>query len=692
MAIKHSAVKRGSVTVAGRCADRGLMLDKKTTNILDKLMSRVWWSVHGRPPQSASNFHTTGKGIDVNTYPHGSERLIDMVIDAMLAEYVEEKEIEDRLEILGPQISISIIEQQFNVTFRDFQSASLEGLLRGKNVILHVPTGSGKSIVFQAASRVLFERGITVAVYPLKSLLIDQQRSAANHGVTAVAINGDVKGSRRRDALKRITTDPDVSMVLTTPETLMASSALRAKLLARGVSLVVIDEAHVYDEWALSFRNAYQRLGRVLPGLGSNVRTLLCSATLTARGAVNAARALKIYDWECVVRRAVRPNLKFANLPRSVPSFLSDALSYNPAQQDAISPGIMFFSWVNSLRLTTDQVGQSLSVNPIVYHGKMSPSNRQAAQAEWILNDRWIVATKAFGMGIDKPNVRTIVHAQLPTSILDYAQEVGRAGRDGLPSICYLSDVDHMGDRVQPLGTAADYLVNVSFPEVADIRKVWTLLKTKMKLGKFYDLSTRKLAEIIYKDCTHKEHELVLKCVSWLTIAGMIERRVLGGEWEFIFPEKPKKLPKGRIAKQLTEFRNFVRGKGYRKNAAYLIDQYELEDNAANLFCAANGKPVTNWRAKLRRWIKAGWVFAESPNDRAKVQRISSSWSDYKTSGAGALLVQARNTTYENLDKMLEVAYAAPADRADMIEKAISLNVEDFAVGLAKLRKDLGIV
>jgi len=679
--IQSTVMPNDHITVSGRCADRGLMLDQRTIEIIDKIASKHWWRTYQCRPRQVSSMRSTGKNRTVYAYPARETGFIDAVIDGMLAEYLD-GEVPESVEVLPPKVSIAIIEQQFGIRFRSFQFASLEKLLLGHNVILHVPTGSGKSIVFQAASRVLFERGVTLAIYPLKSLLQDQKRSADARGITAITIDGDTKGRRRKNALKQIRTNPKVSMVLTTPETLMESRNLRSALLDRKVALVVVDEAHVYDEWALSFRNSYQKLGEILPELGKDLRVLLCSATLTAKGAVNAVNALKIYEWECVVRRAVRPNLKFATLKRPVDDFLIDAHSRNPARKDGPAPGIAFFCWVKSLKATADEIRQSLNHIPIIYHGQMSPASRRAAQSEWTTHDRWILATKAFGMGIDKPNVRTILHAQLPASILDYAQEVGRGGRDGKETICYLPKADYMGWKTDALGKAAEFLISISYPTVMDIKSVWKALEEIIEQGRWCDVDLDALGGSLGLRAL-----MAQKCVSWLALAGMVERRVLAEEWEFIFPSKSEKSPSAGTLKQLKALQDFLRRDGYRRGAGWYVGAIELEDEMPALMSHADGSANHNWREKLTRWRNSGYVIAEPPSNKVKTRLTASSWGAWDASDAPVLLKKAYKIAVNNFNRMHDLAEAAPEDRASMIERAISLDVETFKAKLAQIRE-----
>jgi len=679
--IRKIASAGSYITVAERCAERGLMLDQSTLAIIDKLAAGYWWKIYRRQPKQRNDMASTSKGLMLNTYPEGAVKTLDVVIDGMLAHHFGDGLPDD--DVLPPSISIKLIEHYFKFKFHSFQSASIEQLLRGNNVILHVPTGSGKSIVFQAASRALFERGVTLVIYPLKALLLDQQRSAAAHGVTAVAVDGDVKGRSREEAFRRISTDPTVSMVLTTPETLVESAAFRQRVAARGVSLVVVDEAHVYDEWALSFRNSYQKLGEIIPGLGRHLRVLLCSATLTAQGAANAARALRIYDWECVVRRPVRPNLKFRTLTRPTDEFLIDAHSINPSRADGPAPGIAFFAWVKSLNKTVRAISEKLSKIPLRYHGKMSPSARRAVQAEWTNNEHWVLATKAFGMGIDKPDVRTILHAQLPGSILDYAQEVGRAGRDGKESICYLPKHDWMGDETRALGTASAFLLSISYPEIDHVKAVWEHICTKLEAGRWHDVEFEEIGEDMGTTWI-----MIQKCFSWLVLAGMVERRSLADVWEFIFPVSHKKKPSAQTKKQLQEFKDFARKVGTQKAAAFTVGAYDIEDAAPRILSNSDGEPNGNWRSKLNRWVKAGYICSEAPRTKIKTRIVAASWDAWGDSDAPKLLKLAKATAWASHKKMVNLAMAPASERAKLIEEAISLDDVEFKRLLAEVRDE----
>jgi RecQ family ATP-dependent DNA helicase len=577
------------------------------------------------------------------------------------------------------RLTTADVEAKFGVTLRDYQAKAIDSLCNNKDVILHVPTGGGKSIVFQGASHLLTSTGITVIVYPLRALIEDQQLAADKFGVNCVRYYGDVNQEDRADYLNQIKTDPTVSMVLTVPEMLIASKLLRDALKQRGVALMAIDEAHVYDEWALSFRSAYMKLSRVAEELAVR-RLLLCSATLTAQGATQAARVFKRTEWEVISVPAIRPNLKFMTTERDPIRFLTEAVK--SGQTPSPAPAIAFFTWKSTLEQIAEQVGDAATAKVPTYHADMGDAERKTAQAKWTKGREWVFATKAFGMGIDKADVRTIVHMQLPTSILDYAQEVGRAGRDGRDSYCYLPTFEYTTNgRRNDLGSAARFLVEGNYPDVGTVETVWDYLYRQLK-GKpgWHKVDPARIADACLS--SDKDAPTVRKCITWLSIAEMLKKRAHSTDWIFHLDFEGSGSPSAKEFNEIQAVIGAIKENARAVGATMVMSNGQMDDFVAPLVS------VKDWKGKLKRWTNIGFMKCEWPGKQeTNVQLFSTTFDDFHETGK--LLMEARRISYENLSKVVALANAPAHRRAEMIEQAIRLDVKVFERAMVELRAQL---
>jgi len=304
------------------------------------------------------------------------------------------------------------------------QEQAIAAALAGRDALLVLPTGFGKSACYQVAS-MLLPRPV-VLVSPLLALLRDQHEKLLRGGIPCVRLDGTVRGPARRAALARVREGGSL-LVMTTPETLAGEDAAEA-LAACGVSLAAVDEAHCVSEWGHDFRPAYLRLGEELRGLGAPPLVAL-TATATAPVRDDLVRWLGLRDPLVIAVSPHRSNLAF------------EAMSCSGAQrlralirlvQRLLRPGIVYCATTREV----DEVYGLLvrfGIPAHRYHGKMTARERNSEQERFMHPGRRtvMVATSAFGLGIDKPDVRFVLHAQSPASLEQYVQEAGRAGRDG---------------------------------------------------------------------------------------------------------------------------------------------------------------------------------------------------------------------------------------------------------------------
>ena len=311
------------------------------------------------------------------------------------------------------------------------QERAIMSILSGKDVLLILPTGGGKSLCYQLPSLLLPRP--TVVVSPLLALLEDQYLKLQQLGVPAVRLDSTVGAADRRAALARIGEGGSL-LVLTTPETL-AGAELGALLEKQPPGLVAVDEAHCVSEWGHDFRPAYLALGQRLAGLQTG-HILALTATATPPVRDDIVRYLGLRDPEVIVSSPHRLNRMF-----SVRNARGDEKIRQLAKlgRRLPRPGIVYCSTTK----TVEDVWLALRLIKVPcarYHGKMTDKDRTEHQARFMKKGKRIVmvATSAFGLGIDKPDIRYIVHYQAPASLERYLQEAGRAGRDGHAARCIL--------------------------------------------------------------------------------------------------------------------------------------------------------------------------------------------------------------------------------------------------------------
>lgn len=314
---------------------------------------------------------------------------------------------------------------------RPEQEEVIEATLEGRDTLMIVPTGFGKSACYQLPSMLLPKP--VVVISPLIALLEDQHTSLVRNGVPVVRLDGGVRGKQREQALDRIEEGGSL-LILTTPETL-ANPILMERLQKSGVSLVAVDEAHCISEWGYDFRPAYRRIGAQLRALGSPpLLALTATATEHVREAI--IKSLRMRDPVMVDVSPHRSNLAFEVLPAEGDVRARVLIRLIKRLR---RPGIVYCS----TRREVDMVWGLLKRFRIPahrYHGGMTAAERETEQHRYMRRGHRtvMIATNAFGLGIDKQDIRYVLHYQSPASLEQYVQEAGRGGRDGKKSNCIL--------------------------------------------------------------------------------------------------------------------------------------------------------------------------------------------------------------------------------------------------------------
>jgi ATP-dependent DNA helicase RecQ len=315
--------------------------------------------------------------------------------------------------------------------FRAGQREAVAAALEGRDTLVVMPTGAGKSLCYQLPA--LAERGLVVVVSPLIALMNDQWKRLAETGVNAVMLASGMEEGHNGRALLDIESGW-AQLVLAAPER-FGSRAFREAVGTRKVGLFVVDEAHCVAEWGHDFRPDYLRLHGAIAALG-RPPVMAATATATPRVAKEIAAKLGLREWVSVSSGFDRPNIAFdvVSVEGKGAVARKRAALMHVLENPEARPAIVYCG----TRKDTEEVAETIAargIKTVAYHAGMRPEGRRKAQEEFMGGAaEVVVATNAFGMGVDKADVRTVAHWAVPTSLEAYYQEAGRGGRDGKPA------------------------------------------------------------------------------------------------------------------------------------------------------------------------------------------------------------------------------------------------------------------
>jgi len=318
--------------------------------------------------------------------------------------------------------------------FRPGQREACEAALAGRDVLVVMPTGSGKSLCYQLPA--LLREDLTIVVSPLVSLMQDQVDAlrARGLGSRVALVNAQQDMGANADAVARAA-GGDLRLLYVAPERFSSPSFIRQIEQAR-VGLFVVDEAHCVSQWGHDFRPDYFRLADAARFLGAEA-IVASTATATPRVAADVVRRLGLREPLRVATGFDRPNISFL-VARPTPQHKQSLLIETLRTPDAL-PAIVYAGTRAGAEEIASMLSQELGEQALPYHAGLDRERRAAVQRRFLCDEtRVIVATNAFGMGVDKPNVRTVIHASVPASLEAYYQEAGRAGRDGQPATALL--------------------------------------------------------------------------------------------------------------------------------------------------------------------------------------------------------------------------------------------------------------
>ncbi|MBF0177022.1 MAG: RecQ family ATP-dependent DNA helicase [Magnetococcales bacterium] len=439
--------------------------------------------------------------------------------------------------------------------FRDGQRAVIEKLLATRSVLAIFPTSGGKSLCYQLPALLL--DGLTLVISPLIALMKDQIDFLISRGVAAARLDSTLDGEQSRQVFAALTAG-EIKLLYISPERLGNERFLQSLKRWR-IALLAVDEAHCISEWGHNFRPDYLKIAQLARTLGIP-RILALTATATPPVARSISEAFAIAPDDVVQTGFYRSNLFLRVTPAPEDEDKRQQLLLQRLRSQPPEPAIVYVT----LQHTADKVAHFLSehgLKALAYHAGMDAENRHRVQDRFMAaNDTIVVATIAFGMGLDKSNIRAIYHYNLPKGLESYAQEIGRAGRDGLTSHCEL------------LACAEDRVVleNFTYGDTPTDTSIASLVQELLGLGTFFHVSIQELAN------RHDIRPVVIKTLmTYLELEGIMQAT---GPFYSLYRFQPRKSSAEILARFNPQRAAFLRGvfrQAQKKIKWFTLDAHE---------------------------------------------------------------------------------------------------------------------
>jgi ATP-dependent DNA helicase RecQ len=443
--------------------------------------------------------------------------------------------------------------------FRPGQEAAVSAILGGRDTVVVLPTGGGKSLCFQVPA--LLMRGVTVVVSPLISLMKDQVDALTARGLPAAFINSTLSSAQVSDRMARVDRG-DIKLLYVAPERFDFGRTAE-RLRNAGVSLLAIDEAHCISQWGHDFRPSYLRVKKVHEELGSPT-TIALTATATPEVRRDITRELALRNPETIITGFDRPNLTYYVVAVKNDSEKERRLSEILHGHEGLA--VIYASTRKAVdHLTT--VLERAKIPAAGYHAGLDDSHRRQVQEAFMSEKiRAIVATNAFGMGIDKPNVRLVIHYAMPGTLEAYYQEAGRAGRDGQHSDVFL--LHAFPDRF-----THEFFIKGSYPERTVVEQTYEALRRLSDKQGFVSAQPEDLLRAIKSKASTREIEGAIRIVERsgaLTLSNGDQTRV--HVRLLATPERIKRELTGEANTELGLLRALWRGVGQALRTGAVVD------------------------------------------------------------------------------------------------------------------------